>query len=204
MGGSVFVGGLILTTALHTPIRLINLNFNMILTIPLVGFLLFTKIRDGKLNSARMIAILVLVSIVFASLSIYQDPVQMTPNGTVTSTEASGANWYIAERDDGIEYFGLQTIPWRFADMVYGHEYVLEHQSLLILNDPGNHFSTITSSNESIGDSYLAVSTYDKMAYTTVWAASDRFNANDFQGLAYSDKVMKNFDNGGFQCYLRA
>jgi hypothetical protein len=55
IGGMVFLVALIVMTSLHNPYRFVNLNFNMILTIPLVGFLLYQKRKLGKMKTARFV-----------------------------------------------------------------------------------------------------------------------------------------------------
>lgn len=202
IGGAIFIMALIIMTFTHNPFRLINLNFIMVFTIPLVGFLVFHKLKHGKVTTVRFIILLILISIIASTFSIYQDPMQMSPNATITISEASGANWYINQRDHEINTSILQTSISRFADMIYGHVYTL-YDASIIEKSTSSHFTTIMSSNETIENTYLIISEFDEEAYTNVWQDSNRFNDNDFQALSFSTMIDKNFDNGGFHCYLR-
>jgi hypothetical protein len=204
IGGLVFLGALIAVAFIHNPFRLVNLNFTMIFSIPLIGFLLYHKLKNGKVTTARLIIVLILVSLITSTFSIYQDPIQKYPNEAITISETSGVNWFINQKDNGTNTSILQTSSWRFADMIYGHVYVMNNAKSFIEKETDSHFMTIMSSNNSIESTYMIISSFDRQAYTKVWESSNRFNDNDFQALSLSNMVNKNFDNGGFSSYLRA
>jgi len=203
IGGTILLATLIVTTN-QSPSRFVNLNFNMIFTIPLVGFLLYQKQKNGKVTLVRLILFLIVVSLIVSISSIYQDPIQMTPNGTITISETSGVNWFINQKNATIGILTVYTEPSRFADMIYGHIYSQNHAESFIKKDPGNHFTSIMSSNKTIENSYLIISSYDRDAYTTLWQNVNRYEEKDFQALPLSNMINKNFDNGGFSCYIRA
>jgi hypothetical protein len=204
IGGMVFLVALIVMTSLHNPYRFVNLNFNMILTIPLVGFLLYQKRKLGKMKTARFVIFLIILAIIASTLSIYQDPIQSHPNGITPISEASGGNWYINTKDTSVITSVLAIQPARFADLTLGHVYELNHWRYYIYNETASHFTSIMSSNETGNRTYVIISTYDRVAYTQVWQNTNRFVDEDFQALSLSNKVDKNFDNGGFSCYFRA
>lgn len=204
IGGTIFLAALIVATSIHNPFRLVNLNLNLILAIPLVGYLLYQKQKHGKVTTARFITFLILLSIITSIFSIYQDPIQSYPNGTITISETSGANWFINLKDRNMNTSVIQTSPVRFADLIFGHIYELNHGNSFIEKDAESHFTLIMSSNKTIEGTYLIVSSFDRIAYTQVWQNANRFDDNDFQALSLSNMVDKNFDNGGFSCYIRA
>jgi hypothetical protein len=203
LGGSVFLAAIILMTFAHNLFRLINLNFVMILAIPLVGFLLCYKKRLGKVRVSQAITLLVLASMVITVFAMYQDPIDLFPNGSVTHSEIAGSNWFIDGRGINNSIYEVQTVPWRFADLIYGASY--NHQNPELRDNEmylSEHFGTYLASNNT-GGSYLVLSTYDELAYTQVWQSVDRFNTNDFIAVASSTTVDRIYDNSGFSLYSR-
>jgi hypothetical protein len=203
MGGALFLLVLILTSYTHTPFRLINLNFVMIFTFPLIAFLILHKFRQRRIRTVRLVVALILVSLIASTLSIYPDPMQYNPNLMITSSETTGANWLINQKSDDLNTSVIQTSIQRFSDFIYGHVYTSDNIASLLENETANHFSDILSSNESVEDMYQIVSTFDEEAYTEVWANTNRFVERDFKALALSSMVNKNYVNGGFSCYIR-
>jgi hypothetical protein len=201
--GTVFLLALFVITYVHNPFRLINLNLNMILAIPLVGFILYRKKKQGRRLAVGLIVFLVLCSLVASSLSVYQDPIQVYPNGTITISEAVGANWFIDEKNPAVNTSTLQTLPWRFADMIYGHLYEIENANSLNSTNATSHFTTIMSTNTTIERTYLVISAFDRQAYTEVWEDANIFNKNDFRALSLSSMVNEVYNDGGFSCYSR-
>jgi len=203
IGGMLFLLVLILTSYTHNPFRLINLNFVMIFTFPLIAFLVLYKLKQRRVNTVRFVILLILVSLVASTFSIYPDPIQFNPNLTITASETSGANWLINQKDQYTNTSVIQTSIQRFSDLIYGHIYTVDNIRSLLENETTNHFATIMSSNETVEDMYQIVSTFDEEAYNQVWKNSNRFVNEDFQALALSNMVNKNYENGGFSCYLR-
>ena len=203
IGGMLFLLVLILTSYTHNPFRLINLNFVMIFTFPLIAFLVLFKLKQRRVNTVRFVILLILVSLVASTFSIYPDPIQFNPNLTITASETSGANWLINQKDQYTNTSVIQTSIQRFSDLIYGHIYTVDNIRSLLENETTNHFATIMSSNETVEDTYQIVSTFDEEAYNQVWKNSNRFVNEDFQALALSNMVNKNYENGGFSCYLR-
>jgi hypothetical protein len=127
----------------------------------------------------------------------------MSPNLTITLSETTGANWLINQKDREINTSVIQTSISRFAVMIYGRVYTSNNSALLTEELTPNHFKTIMSSNQSIENTYQIISSFDKETYTGVWQNSNRFVDSDFQALALSNMVNKNYENKGFSCYLR-
>lgn len=204
LGGSIFLAAIIFMAYAHNPFRLIYLNFVMIFAIPLVGFLLCRKKSQGKTKAFRVVAILVLVCMVSSVFAVYQDPIGRFPNGSITHSEVVGCNWFIINREAQMDIYEIQTVPWRFADLIYGASYRYENPSLQYNErQVSDHFGSFLTLNETAGISNLVFSTYDVGAYTQVWQATDRFNMNDFQNLSNSDVANRIYVNGVFSCYTQ-
>jgi hypothetical protein len=204
LGGSIFLAAIIFLTYAHNPFRLINLNYVMIFVIPLVGFLLCYKKGQGKTKTYRVFVVLVLVCLVASVFAVYQDPIEHFPNGSITHSEVVGCDWFITNRETEANIFEIQTVPWRFADLIYGTSYRYENPSLQDREiQVSDHFGSFLTLNETAGVSNLVFSTYDVDAYTQVWQAVDRFNKNDFQNLANSDVANRIYVNGVFSCYTQ-
>jgi hypothetical protein len=202
--GSFFLAVLVLFTNAHNPFRLINLNFIMIFAVPLVGYLLQKKRQDRKRFQARLITALVLFSLVFAVFTVYQDPLQVFPNGSVTRTEIVGSNWFLTERSVEIRVFSIQTNPWRYASMIYDEQYVLNNPELLYDIVPTTaHFESFLEYNET-GTSYLILSTYDVMGYTVTWESANKFSTSDFDALNEWPSVNSIYTTNDLDVYCKA
>lgn len=201
--GSLFLSGVVVATYVHNPFRLINLNMNMIFSVPLVGYVLYQMRKKGSRFRAGLVISLILIALVASTLSVYQDPLQVYPSGTITVSEASGVNWFIGEKQPDLNTSALQTLPWRFGDMIYGHTYVLGNANSFNATETASHFTAIMSSNRSVQNTYLVVSEFDREAYTKVWQDANIFTENDFKALSFSPMVNQVYVNGEFSVYLR-
>lgn len=204
LGGSFFLAALVLFTNAHNPFRLINLNFIMIFAVPLVGYLMHKKKLDRKRFHAHLITGLVLISLVSTVFTVYQDPLQVFPNGSVTRTEIAGSNWFLTEQAVDIRVFSIQTNPWRYASMIYNEQYVLSNPELLFSIVPTTaHFESFLENNET-GTSYLILSTYDIMGYTVTWESTNKFTTRDFDSLNELPSVNLIYTTNDLDVYCKA
>lgn len=204
LGGLVMLLAMVFAATVHSsPFRLINLNFSMILTIPLAGYLLCSQRNKGHRLRTALVVTVILISIASSVTSFYQDPIGLNPNGTITASEIPGDNWLVSFQKVHNHTFALETIPYRFADMLYGRGYNQEHfPGLDGVVDPGDHFVNPLSTNGTYDGYYLILSKYDETSYTEVWKSYDRFNSNDFKELDVSTEVSRIYASSGTSCYL--
>lgn len=203
LGGFAMMLALMLSTHIHNPIRLVNLNFGMVFAIPLVGYLLYTlRVNRARIRAGLVIG-LVLLCVVTCTSSIYLDPSTQNPNGTTTISEISGYNWYLSSDMEQKGTFSILTGPTRFADLLYGNDYTVKYfgPSSKVLS-PGDHFVNITDKDSSPYGDYVTVSKYDRVAYTQVWKTIDRYNNEDFWMLDSSTAVSKIYSSPGLACYV--
>jgi hypothetical protein len=205
--GGVYLASIILMTYAHNPFRLINLNFIIIFTIPLVGFMLYTLREDGKRKLARLVSVAIVLCLVSTVFTVYQDPNTLFPNASVTESEITGSKWLVGARDQiDFTFYTLQTKPWRYIDLAYGAEYKRDNYDI-VENDRGatTHFhSFLNASTASGSTTYLVITTYDEMAYTRTWAATDKYNVDDFQKLTYLQTVNHLYKGGDMWVYSRS
>ena len=202
-GCSMLLVLMFIATVHSSPVRLINLNFAMIFSVPLVGYLLYRQRNRGHRLKAGLIIVAILFSIFASTASFYWDPTNLNPNGTISASEVPGNNWIISLQDEHRNSSILFNVPSRFADMLYGREYKLEHPNIVYgVMDPGDHFKEPLSANQSYTGSYLIVTTFDQEAYTKVWPDFGRFTSNDFQAIDESMVISKIYANPGISCYI--
>lgn len=204
--GGAFLIALVLFTYAHNPFRLINLNFIMIFTIPLVGYVLYELRKGNKKKLGLVISVTIVFSLISSVFTVYQDPNAVFPNASVTRSEITGANWLVTEKDpDEFVFFTVQTKPWRYSDLTYGAANKRVSSDILV-NDKTTafHFKSFLNANETSGSTYLVLTTYEKIAYTVTWAATDKFNAGDFNKLNYLDTVSHVYHTKDMNVYMRS
>jgi hypothetical protein len=205
LGGIVFLGVLMFSTFAHNPTRMVNLNFVMIFTIPMVGYLLYIKRSEGKSWKARIITVLILFCLVSTTLTIYQDPMEEVSNTSTTRSEYAGMGWFFADRGGVINLYLLQTNPWRYADFRLGAVYVVDNPDLVnSIQVTTDHFDSFIKANRTSATDYLIFTKYDKETYTKVWDHLDRVTEDDFKRLAVSSSVNHVYENTGMSIYSRA
>jgi hypothetical protein len=190
IGGELFIAVLMVFTFAHNPTRMINLNFIMVFSIPLVGYLLCRKRRDARTIKSWSITGLLLFCIVVTVFTAYQDPLMNTPNSGVTNSEYIGMGWFFVNKEGGSTSYLMQTNPWRYAEVSYGSYYARDHPDIATNIAPTtDHFASFIEANDTSGMSYLIFSKYDIVAYTVVWSSLDRFNERDLNMLAASSSA---------------
>jgi hypothetical protein len=202
--GSVFLVVIMLFTFTHTPFRMINLNFIMIFTIPIVGYLLYTFRSERKVALSRLVTMLILFCLVCTVFTVFQDPIENYPNSSITRSEVVGSDFLINAREGELTIYCIQTQPSRFASFIYGEVYNEENPEFQFGQHlTTEHFNSFLKSNDTGGTVFLTFSTYDVDAYTKTWAATDKFNSNDFDNLDLSTSVNHIYTNGCLTIYSR-
>jgi hypothetical protein len=205
LGGILFLGVLMVSTFAHNPTRMVNLNFVMIFTVPMVGYLLYIKRSAGKSWKARLITVLILFCLVSTTLTIYQDPMEKVSNTSTTRSEYSGMGWFFTVRGGEINMYLLQTNPWRYADFRQGAVYVVDNPDLVnSIQATTDHFDSFIKANRTSATDYLIFTKFDKEAYTKVWVDLDRVTEDDFRRLDVSTSVNHVYENTGMSIYVRA
>lgn len=202
IGGSVFLLGLLAFTFTHNLFRMVNLNFIMILAIPLVGYLLYAYKSGGRTRAARVVTVLIAFALVSTVLTTYQDPIEVFPNGSITLSEIEGSNWLIAHRGEVMFIHVLQTAPWRYADLIHSNLFNEENPDLRWNSgETSAQFRSFLDANLTLGMNYLVFSSYDVAAYTRTWASTGKFRSEDFRALKYDGSVNKLYANHCFTVY---
>ena len=194
---------LILKSTAHTPERLINLNYNDIFTLPLVGYLLCHNLKTNRLDFLIIIG-LVLASTFFSILSLYQSPTSIYPNDQGTISDLQGAKWIINYKDINLSTGGLLTYAYRYVDLIYGVTYRKSRPDFVFTFLYPDHFGFSNGSNilPARRDQYMTLTTFDKVCYTKIWKDSNRFNEGDFIKLEQSANVYKVYNNDDLSNYL--
>lgn len=186
----------------HTPYRFINLNPNFILVSPIVGFLIFSHLKNIR---AYKFLIFILIVLVFSTtISLYQSPITTLPTDQVTKGEIFGVKWLIANKDISIRTIDEKTPIFRYADLIYGYDFKFHRNDLGRDADLDYHFSNSQKPIFIIDTMrYLIISNYFITSYETVWNRLDAFNTNDFARLDHFYKnVYKIYDNSDTKFYL--
>jgi hypothetical protein len=204
LAGGIFLGALVLFTFAHNPFRLINLNFVMIITVPLVGYLLHVhRAQIGKFKS-RLITSLIIFCLISTLFTLYQGPLEVFPNASVTRSEIAGSNWYFNDREVGKPTHTMQTQPWRYADLIHGTAFRQTNIDMLSNGvDTTPHFDSFLNSSVAT-NSYLVLSLLEEAAYTSTWAATEKFYPADFYNLTVSSSVNTIYNNSGLTIYARS
>lgn len=199
--GNLFLAIIALTTNIHTPYRLINLNPNMILTPLLVGYLLY-KFRNNKIKRT-IIFLFITVSIITTVFSLYQSPITMLPTDHITNSEVTGTNWLLTYKNQTMPTADEKVPVFRFADLIYGYDYKFKHSSLTRDLEFPNHFGLNNSTNFPIDKNrYLVISDYVIEGYTKVWDKLHSFDIHDFEKIESCNNVDKIYDNENTQLFF--
>jgi hypothetical protein len=202
IGGELFIAVLMALTFAHNPTRMINLNFIMIFSVPLIGYLLCRSRRNARTVKSWLITGLLLFCVVTTVFTAYQDPLMNTPNSGVTNSEYKGMGWFFYSREGGSTSYLMQTNPWRYAEVMYGSYYARDHPDIQTNIAPTtDHFASFLEANDTSRMNYLVFAKYDVVAYTVVWSNLDRFNAHDLNMLAASRSADAVYVNRGVYIY---
>jgi len=195
-----FIGTLVLVssfvfTGVHTPYRIINLNTNMILAPFMVGYILYQSLtRNTKVR--YIILIFIGISIISSVISLYPSPLTSLPTPHITNSEVIGMNWLISFKDPGVKVSSEKLVAFRYADLIYNHEYGLKRNDLYGDFILPKHFG-INESNyfDSKNNTYLIISKYVVEAYTVVWKELNKFNEKDFANIESTEIIDKIYTN---------
>jgi len=202
-----FIGSLCLIIVfffarIHSPIRLMNLNSNMIFTPLLVGYLLYI-FNQNKDNAKRyLVFALITFALISSMITVYPSPVVMRPNEQIMASDISGMKWLISEKNSNIGVADIMTPIFRFSDLIYGYNFTRGRNDLQRTYVFPNHFGF----NENIPlvdrNRYFVISEYDIISYTDVWSDLNKFTNLDFLRLEIIIGVNKLYNNGEFKTYV--
>ncbi|MDW5562425.1 MAG: hypothetical protein SA339_04290 [Methanomassiliicoccus sp.] len=204
LGGAAFLAVMVVFTYTHNPFRMINLNFTMIFTIPLVGYLLYTFRKDKKRYRSQALAALIVVCMVATVFTMYQDPLEVYPNGALAKSEVVGNNWLITEQENGSMTYVVLTNPIRFTSLSHDEIAVRQNSNLWNITEASPHLDPFLNANRTESMQYLIFSDYDVLAYTRTWAAADKYNASDFGSVTWSTEVNHVYMSDCLTTYTRA
>lgn len=218
-----FISGILLSIVffvsykIHNPLRIMNLDFNIVLTPLFVGFILSElhtkyKLRKNKLNFNPIIPISILIIVLPATIgmfSLYSSPYINQPTNQVTLKEVKGMAWLFEYKNREIKTIETTTRVDRFADLILGNLWEVKRTDISDRFDTErkipDHFNYTyyrTLGDSLKHDKYAVISKYDRMIYSTVWKAVGRFNKNDYNRLN-NDKTVNNiYSNGEFDTYF--
>lgn len=205
--GGAYLIVIVMFTFAHNPFRLINLNFIMIFTIPMVGYVLYVLRKKNKRKLSLVVSTIIVFCLISSVFTAYQDPNAVFPNASVTRAEITGANWLVTEKaQDHFGLFTVQTKPWRYTDLTYGAAYKRTTPDILEADRTVSfHFKSFLEANTSSGSTvYLVTTTYEEMAYTVTWEVTNKYNQDDFNKLTYLHTVNHVYLSGGMDVYTRS
>jgi hypothetical protein len=188
---------------LHNPVRILNLNFNVLLCVPIVGYLLYeTLIRKNSFWTFVLIFFIVISG--FSSyLTLYQSPNVYTPNDQVTKTELVGMQWFIDNKCTQIPTSDFMSPVTRYVHLIYGYTYGTDNKHIIAGQEILPHFSQINNWRYTTNETtYIIVTQYDITAYTEVWSDVNKFDVNDFNAFNHFENTNLVYDNTGFSCNL--
>lgn len=201
--GNIFLLIMFFSARIHTPERLINLNFNMIFTPLLVGWFLYNAVSNKQKSKLILVIFLIFVSVGTSIISLYPSPITMRPNDQVTLKEIKGMNWLISKKNIDLKTADVMSPVCRYADLLFGYNYRLERKDLyrepIILDHFGLQDKSIFPVEK---DKYLTITKFDIESYTKVWEDINRFKKEDFDKIEISNNVNRIYDNGELKNYL--
>lgn len=207
ISGNMMLTILFFITRIHGPLRLMNLNLNIIFAIILAGFLIwhYTK-KDSKIVVSLFI-IIIIFSSVSSIFSLYPSPLTIRPNDQISKYDIFALNWLISLKDPNFKVLSIETSADPFAQYILGDEYYkrIDFNRGSRENPLPNHFVSIQYgvNNSYNSNYYVVISEFDILAYTTVWEKINKFNNNDFNNLNNYFIINKIYDNNDFRVYLK-
>lgn len=201
--GTIILLVMFFSARIHTPDRLINLNFNMIFTPLMVGWLLYKLLLKKKKFLYILLIFLIFISAGTSIISLYPSPITMRPNDQVSYKEVKGMNWLISHKSIKLKTVDVLSPVRRYADLIYGYEIGRDRWDMirdLILPD---HFGI---NNQNLlpmdAERYLVITDFDVRAYAEVWENIHRFNRDDFYKVDLCTNVDKIYENSELRSYL--
>lgn len=203
--GNLFLLIFFFSNYIHSPERLINLNFNMILTPPLVGYLLYKLLLKKKKNQIILFLSLILFSSIIAIFSLYPSPLTMNPNNQVTISDVKGTKWLIIHKDTELKTANIMSGLFRFSDLIFGCEFRMGRSDIARYGreEIQAHFGFTEKNVFPIDeDKYLVIAEIEIKSYTEIWKDIDRFRKEDFIKINFCTNVDKIYENGEFRSYF--
>ncbi len=201
--GNLFLLILFFFTRTHVPDRLLNLNFNMVLAPPLMGYLLYAFLLNNKRTKVVLILSLISFSAFTAVFSLYPSPITMRPNDQVTVSEVMGMDWLITKKNSKLKTAVIRSSIGRYADLIYGFNFRKGRKDLIGSLSLPDHFGFNEKNVFPIDkDRYLIITEFDVKGYTEIWKDIDRFKIENFIKIDYCINVDKIYENGEFRSYF--
>jgi len=200
--GSLFILMLFFASKSHTPERYINLNPNMMLTPPLVGFIIYKFSQSKKQMMTLLVIGLIIFSLFTTIFSLYQSPLIFRSNDQISTNEVISMNWLLSKKNTIFGTMDIMTPVFRYSDLIFGKNFSLERKDLYRDFNMPNHFGV---SNETIPinkDRYMVITEYDVKSYTEVWKDIHKFEKEDFVKINYFKNVNKIYDSKEVNFYL--
>lgn len=183
-------------------------RFLLMLTPFLVAYTLYSVYH--VLNKKQIIGILMISIIVISSVisifGLYTSPIITMPTKSVTFSNIYCAKWLIDMKNPDIGASNIMNSIYRFTDCLYGTEFSSARYDLNHPTQIPDHFNYNIDNNlpygESINDdTYMMITEYDKIVYTSVWKIVGRFTDNDFYLINIDKTIYKLYDNGEDDIY---
>jgi len=180
---------LFLTTRIHEPDRLLNLNPNLILTLPIISMGIYAlKIKRKNLLLSFFIILIFNISM----FSLYPSPYITTPNPYTTKNEVNSIKWLITYKYSSTETTSIISPLDRYENILFG-VYGLNKFTLSYWSPTNDHFKI---QNNTI----LFISKFEEIAYSTTWSFTNKFTREDFTEI--NNSFNKLYDSNGEKVYI--
>lgn len=189
------------------------INYFVILTPCLSAYALFVILNRKQVHkefpAIYCAALIVAVSILSINI-LYPSPYEIRPNPQITQMDMVGMSWYINEKDPSIESSYIMSPPFRFADGLLGSVEADGRSDLRKwIRQVPDHFDLANDvdTNETNGhnwstSTYIAITEFDRVIYSTVWKDVGRFDDEDFDRLEWSMSAEKLYSNSGTDVFF--
>lgn len=151
-----------------------------------------------------IIIVIVMLSGVIAVFNVYHSPYIMQPNNQITHMEMEGMKWFFDNKNIYIKYVGI-TNKARFSDALLGSSVTSERKDVPKFFEEqgyvGDHFNNLVSESYT-EKKYIVLSKFDLLLYTEVWAATHRFETDDFERLENNTFLNEIYSNNEFGIFL--
>jgi len=147
---------------------------------------------------------LIFLSAVNTSRSLFPSPYIKAANNQVTFHEINAMSWFYEYKDKAVFPHHIR-MTYRFAQAIYGRDYVNQRNDIPLSESPGpkylipDHFNyTVKSNLGEVYDSviYIPISKFDEDFYLGPYYDLDRFSKNDFMKILYDVSVNLLYSNG--------
>ncbi len=180
------------------------INYAIIFTILLGSFTLNHLLN--KKYGIIFVMIILIFSLVFGIISLYNSPSIYRPNQQVTNMELVGNSWFFNNNDPKFDISSIMsTNYYRFADVTIGIDKTESKYNRGYINVVPDHFGYDKSIK--VGDSfnkptYIPLSEHDEILYIQTWPQVHRYSESDFQKIKFDQSLNKVYNNNGFRVWL--